>query len=282
MKKILITACLGLFGASLFANEIISVDNLKTKAKSVTRTDFSIVSKFGEYFRTPSVKYHYTFDSNGRIIESAELTPRDAVVNKIINTYDAVGNLSSQVCVDADNNQIWKNVTTYKNALKSDCSEYNKNGSLTGKTTYAYDEDNLVDESCYNSEGALVWKIIYEYDADDRVECEYEYFSDGTLYEKREYTYTNQGAIDTITYYDGKEALNAKDVYRYGADKVLNEVTTYDSENKIIKRSVMKNDTFGNCTRLTVYNVARKFGSTQNEMVEMYEYLYDYNIVDAK
>ena len=282
MKKLIFAACLGLVGTSLFANEIISVENLKTKAKSVTRTEFSIVSKFGEYFRTPSVKYVYTFDAQGKITESSELTPRDTVINKIVNTYDAIGNLASQVCYDSDNNKIWNSVITYKNALKSDCSEYNKNGVLTGKTTYAYDDDNLIDESCYNADGVLVWKIIYEYNSNNKIECEYEYFGDGTLSEKRQYTYTNQGALDTISYYDSNEALKTKDVYRYGSDKVLNEVTTYDSENKIIKRSVMKNDSFGNCTRLTGYNVAKKFGSTQNEMVEMSEYLYDYNIVDAK
>ena len=282
MKKVLSIILAGAIASSLFAYDIASGAALKTKAKTVTRTDFTIVSKFGEYFRTPSSKIVYKYDEQGKLLESSELTPRDVLVNKIVNTYDAMGNMTAQVCYDADNVQIWNTTLSYKDNRKADCSEFTKGGFLKGKTIYGYTGANLTDESYYNSEGVLVWKIIYKYDDSNRIEHEYEYFGDGTLDEERTYSYNAANLKESITYFDSTGAVKSKDVFRYAADNTLSEVTSYDSENKIAKRSLVKIDSFGNCSKVTGYTVLRKFGTTVNEMSSMTEFIYDYNTVDQK
>lgn len=282
MKKLIFTAFLGLFGASLFAYDIASISQLKTKARSVTETDFSIVSKFGEYFRTPSVKYVYSYDSRGRITESSEFTPRNSLENRIANTYDANGNLSSQTCYDSDGKIIWRTESVYKDGLKTETSEYASNDSLAAKTIYTYTDRKLSDESYYNSDGALIWKIIFSYNSDGKTETENEYSGDGKLDEKRQYAYTADGLIESITYFDSDEKLKSKEIFRYSADKSLNEITAYDAENAITKRSVVRLDGSGNISRITDYNVSKKFGTTVNEMSAMKEYVYDYSSGDEK
>ena len=47
MKKMILTVAAVLLGVSLFAYDIAAVAELKGGVKSVTRTDFAIVSKFG-------------------------------------------------------------------------------------------------------------------------------------------------------------------------------------------------------------------------------------------
>ncbi len=282
MKKVLSIVLAGAIASSLFAYDIAAGASLKTKARTVTRTDFTIVSKFGEYFRTPSSKIIYKFDDQGKITESSELTPRDALVNKIVNTYDNMGNLTAQVCYDADNVQIWNTTITYKDNMKSDCSEFTKGGYLKGKTIYSYSGKNLTDESYYNADGLLVWKIIYKYDDSNRIEHEYEYFGDGTLDEERSYTYNAANQKESISYYDANGIIKSKDVFRYAADNSLSEVTAYDSDGKITKRSLVKTDSFGNTSKVTGYAVLRKFGTTVNEMSDMTEFIYDYNTVDQK
>lgn len=276
MKKLLIIAFAGLIGASSFSYDIVSATQLKTKAKTVTQTDFSIASKFGEYFRTPSRKIVNSYDSLGRVTESSEFTPRDVLVNKITSSYDSMGNLSARACFDSDNKKIWNTAITYKDGLKSEESEYTENGTLKAKTIYTYTDKILTDESYYNAEGGLIWKIIYKYNATKKLDVEYEYSGDGMLDDERRYSYNDAGLIDSISYHDETGSVKLKDVFRYSSDKTLNEVTTYNSENKIIKRSVVKNDTSGNISRITVYNVAKKFGTTVNEMADMTEFVYDY------
>lgn len=282
MKKILSFILAGAMATSLFAYDIASGASLKTKAKTVTRTDFTIVSKFGEYFRTPNTKIVYKYDDAGLLIESSELTARDVLINRIANTYDELGNLVGQTCYDADNVQIWNTTLAYKDNLKSECSEFSKGGFFKGKTIYTYTGGNLTDESYYNAEGVLVWKIISKYNDANKIEHEYEYFGDGTLDEERLITYNATGAKESITYFDSAANVKSKDVFRYAADGTISEITTYDSENKIVKRTLVKIDSFGNCSKVTGYAVSRKFGTTVNEMVDMVEFIYDYNTVDAK
>ena len=123
MKKIVCAFGMALMGLSLFAYDIAGNTAVKGGAKKVLKTDFSIVSKFGEYFRTPSTKVAYTYDANGKISDTTELTARDAIVNKITYSYDSNGKLVERVGFDSDNEQIWKAVLTYKNGQLADESE---------------------------------------------------------------------------------------------------------------------------------------------------------------
>lgn len=276
MKKMILTVAAVLLGVSLFAYDIAAAAELKGGVKSVTRTDFAIVSKFGEYFRTPGAKTLYKFNGAGQVVESSELNSRDGLVNKIINTYDADGNLTAETCFDSDNVQIWNTVITYKNGKKADSSEYAKGGVLKGRTIYSYTGNNLTDESYYDGDGAIMWKNVSKYNSANQLETVDGYFADGSLDNEMQYAYTPAGKIDSISYFDGKGALTSKEVFRYDDKSTLTEVTEYNVDNKVVCRTLAKYDAKGNLAKITVYNVARKFGTTVNEMVDMSEFAYEY------
>ena len=124
MKKLLALALCTAASVSLFAADIFNYVPITGSVKSYTETEFSIASRFGSLYRTPSSKLSHTFDSNGKEISSSELSPKDAVLNTIASKYDTAGNLVEQVCTSADNEVVWKNTFAYKNGLKVDASEY--------------------------------------------------------------------------------------------------------------------------------------------------------------
>ena len=91
MKKLLAFALTAGLTISLFAADIFKYVPVTGKVKAYTETEFSIASRFGTLYRTPSSKVLHTFDSNGKETTSSELTPKDAVINTMISM------LSSQV-----------------------------------------------------------------------------------------------------------------------------------------------------------------------------------------
>lgn len=277
MKKILAFALTAGFSLSLFAADVFKYVPVTGNVKSYTKTDFTIATRFGTLYRTPSTKIQYTFDSNGKEISSSELTPKDAVINSITSTYDTAGQLVEQLCTSADGEIVWKNTFTYKNSLRSDTSEFDRKGNLCARTIYTYENNLLVDESSYDGEGALIWKTINKYDDSGRLLSVCEYNPDGSLSEQTDYNYTEAGAIDSITEYDVFAGKQTSLVFRYGANGSLNEITTYNSEKQVIKRTLLKYDSNGNVNKVSEYDVAEKFGTTVNELVNMSEYTFEYN-----
>ena len=277
MKKLLAFALSAGFTLSLFATDIFTYTPLTGSVKSYTETTFSIASRFGSLYRTPSTKILHNFDSNKKEITSSELTPKDAVINSIASTYDTAGNLSEQVCTNADGEIVWKNTFTYKNGLKTDSSEYDRKGNLRARTIYTYENKLLTDESSYDGEGALIWKIIYKYDDNGRLASINEYNPDGSLSERNVYSYTETGAIDSIAKTDAYAGKETQLVFRYGSNGVLNEITTYDNTKQVLKRTLLKYDEKGNVNKVSEYAVAEKFGTTVNELTAMSEYSYEYN-----
>ena len=277
MKKLLALAITATLGFSLFAADIFTYAPITGNVKSYTETDFSIASRFGTLYRTPSSKITHSFDTNGKEITSSELTPKDAVINTISSSYDSAGNLTDQVCTSTDGETVWKNTYTYKNGLKADVSELDRKGNLKARTIYTYDNGVLTDESSYDSEGALIWKTIYKYDENGRIASVNEYNPDGSLSEQTSYNYTEAGAIDSIAKLDADVGRQTQLVFRYGTNGVLNEITTYDSDKQVIKRTLLKYDDKGNVNKVSEYDVAEKFGTTVNELVSMSEFSFEYN-----
>ena len=253
MKKIICAVCAAAVGFSAFAYDITANYQIKGNAKSVVRTDYSIASKFGEYYRTPSTKVVYSYDENGKLLESSEMTARDVLVNKVENKYNEEGLLVEQIGFDSESIITWKAVFNYKNGLKSDVSE----------------------ENCYNAEGTLVGKLVYKYEG-DRLTVEDEYFADGTLDTEKQYSYTEAGNKDSITTFNGNGEMMLKEVFRYNTENVLTEITTYGADNKVASRTIVKFDDKGNFTKMTTYTVSKKFGTTVNEMSAMTEVAYEY------
>ncbi len=284
MKKLLALTLTASLSLSLFAADIFKYAPITGNVKAYTETDFSIATRFGTLYRTPSTKIMHIFDSNGKETTSSELTPKDAVINTISTTYDTAGNLVEQLCTNADGEVIWKNTYAYKNGLKIDASEYDRKGNLRARTIYTYDNKLLTDESSYDGEGALIWKTIYKYGDTGRISSVNEYNPDGSLSELQEYNYTEAGAIDSISKYDAFSGKQTSSIFRYAANGSLSEITTYNSEKQVIKRTLIKYDAKGNVNKVSEYDVAEKFGTTVNELTAMSEYSYEYmsSVDDAK
>ncbi len=85
MKKILAFALTAGLSLSLFAADIFNYAPVTGNVKAYTETDFSIATRFGTLYRTPSTKIQHIFDSNGKEISSSELTPKDAVILSLIH-----------------------------------------------------------------------------------------------------------------------------------------------------------------------------------------------------
>ena len=284
MKKLLAFALTAGLSLSLFAADIFKYAPITGNVKAYTETDFTIATRFGTLYRTPSSKIMHIFDSNGKETTSSELTPKDAVINTICTTYDTAGNLVEQLCTSADGEVVWKNTYAYKNGLKVDASEYDRKGNLRARTIYTYENNLLADESSYDGEGALIWKTIYKYDDNNRIASVNEYNPDGSLGEKLEYNYTDSGAIDTIAKYDAFAGTQSSMVFRYATNGSLSEITTYDANKQVTKRTLIKYDAKGNANKVSEYSVAEKFGTTVNELTAMSEYTFEYvgGSADAK
>ena len=276
MKKLLAFAITATLSLSLFAADIFKYAPITGNVKSYTETDFSIATRFGTLYRTPSSKVLHVFDSNGKETTSSELTPKDAIINSISTTYDTAGHLVEQLCTNADGEVVWKNTYTYKNNLKVDASEFDRKGNLRARTIYTYENNRLTDESSYDGEGALIWKTIYKYSDNGRLTNLSEYNPDGTLSEQLDYNYTDSGAIDSIAKYDAFAGKQTSNVFRYASNGSLSEITTYNTDKQVIKRTVIKYDSKGNVNKVSEYDVAEKFGSTVNELVSMSEYSFEY------
>lgn len=277
MKK----ACTAVLAAgmcvSLFAFDVETYLPLKGTVKSYTRTDYSVTSKFGDYFRTPETKMTHILDNAGLETESSEMTPRDVVQNKVQNSYDATGKLTAQAGYNADGALIWKSVITYAaNGNKTDISEYGKDGALKGKTLYAYNGTKLADETYYNGDGTIAWKTTYAYNDAGQVSVESYYYADGSLDEERDYAYTPAGKIDSIAYLNGYGTVTSRETFRYGTDGVLNEITTSGADGKTTKRMLLKYDTAGNLAKISTYTVSRKFGTAVTELADISEISYQY------
>lgn len=277
MKKLLALTFAASLTLSLFATDVFNYAPLKGSIKNYTETNFSIASRFGSLYRTPSSKITHNFDSNGKETKSSELSPKDAIINTISSTYDTAGNLVEQLCTSADNEIVWKNTYTYKDGLKVDASEYDRKGTLRARTIYTYENELLTDESSYDGEGSLIWKTIYKYDDNSRLASINEYNPDGTLSENSVYAYTESGAIDSVSKYDVFSDKQTTLIFRYATNGSLNEITTYNAAKQVIKRTLMKYDDIGNITKISEYDVAEKFGTTVSDLTAMSEYSYEYN-----
>lgn len=276
MKKILCLVCSLAVSLSAFAVDIFSLNVIEQKGniQSFTRTDFSVTTKFGNYFRTPTNKTTHNY-ADGKETEEIHLTPRDVIIRKVIFNYDDGGNLSEKVCSNAENDLEWKTVMTYKDGVQQDHSEYDSTGSLKNRTIYTYTDGLLTDKTLYDGEGALVEKTIYAYTDSGKIATLSNYGADGALREKQTYAYTVEGVLDAITYFDGELNESRIESMRYDESGLLAEVTTYESD-KVVKRTLVKYEEKGNVSRISEYNIAEKFGTTVNELIAISDFSYTY------
>lgn len=272
MKKItILTAALFMTG-SLFAfdNDLLT---FKGNPESYTKTEYSVTSRFGEYFRTPSIKHVHKF-VNGLRMETVSYSPKDEVLDSVSYEYSDGKKILAEVSKDAAGNITRKLVYEYSadGKLKSETA-YNSADVLTGKNIYKYEANKNI-ESLYNAEGKLLSRVNHILEDGKEVEVDY-YFGDGTLSHAEKYSYTENGDVSVIENIDSDGNKSGKTVYCYDEKGALSEILLYASDTDIIERDIYKNNAKGNPVKVSIYSIAEKFGTTVNELISITDYSYD-------
>ncbi len=282
MKKVVLAAFTVLVGSSLFAFDDSPFITPNGGAKSFVQTEFTITTKFGDYYRSPSTKYKHIFNELGLETESAEYSPGDQLVDKIVYSYTGDGKIVSQTCFDDKGNVFWKiNSVFGKDGRKTEENEYDAKGVLLGKTVFKYEDSNSTDETYYNSRGDLIWKNTYFYDELGKLIENCAYFSNGTLDVKKVYQYGDNGKLLEISSFNNANELISREVYNYNEDSTVSEYAVYGANGKRRTRVFYKYDAFKNVIKTTTYNISQKFGSTINEMVGQSDYAYEYPAAES-
>lgn len=279
MKKLhLVLACALALSANAFCFDINSI-NLQGSIGSLTQTDYTVSTKFGDYFRTPSEKTVYIYNSQGLLTEKGLYTAKDVLIEKTSYSYNISMYLTQEVTSDANGTPTEK--TTYEyttDGQLSSISTYNGSGELTCKVIYKYTAapNAQVTESVYNGEGALTSRCIIKLNGQGIPEEEAFYFADGTLDERRKYTYQDDGLCSKAEVYDAEGKIKATEEYKY-TGKALTEIQLLNENGVLFERTLIKTDSKGNPTSVNVYSVAEKFGSIVNELQSISAFSYKYN-----
>ena len=281
MKKLLIAALLVVFGSLTFA---LDTDFVPSGSLSkYSRTDYTIVSKFGTTYRSASVKLVHSFDSQGRETECLGYNAKDVLVDKITYSYNSAGKLEGSVFTNAEGKKIWRTTVEYdSNGRVSSESEFDGSDKLVGKTIYEYNDKDVakgkdikVTESYYDGDGKLLTRTISTLDKQGKVTEACRYFGDGNLDQKEVYTYQD-GKLTQIEYIESDNKTRTRHVYRYDTKGFLSEIQVYNSNNVLYERKIYKPDTHGNPTTISVYAVSEKFGGTVSELQTQSGFTYTY------
>ena len=100
MKKLVLYASMALMAAGAFAFDSDPLD-LQGNVESYTKTEYSVASKFGDYFRTVSAKYVHTYE-DGLRKEIASYTSKDELVDKTAFAYNPGPTLATMTCFDSE------------------------------------------------------------------------------------------------------------------------------------------------------------------------------------
>ncbi|MBR3549527.1 MAG: hypothetical protein IKN90_05550 [Treponema sp.] len=275
MKKVVLLALVAFAACAAFAFDTESIEPA-SRVNSYTKTDYAVISKFGEYFRTPTVKHIHSF-KNGKEVEVASYTvkkssgsaeSKEMLVDKTVFAYNAAGKLESASYYDSSEKLIWKSVKEYgaDGTIASE-SEYNADNVLAGKTIYKY-ETGKVTESYYNGAGALLERIVTKLDtATGRPVEEFLYFADGNLDRLSLTRYTDDGKISQVEVWEGAGHPSSKKCYVYERTTgAVKEIQSFDGQGNLFERVIYNNDAKGNPQKVYKYSVSRKFGEVVNEL----------------
>lgn len=274
MKKTAFFAIAVLSAFSAFADNFSTGFTPAGNVSSYTKTNYSVTSKFGEYFRSVSEKEIHKF-SKGLETEFSLLNAKDELITKTTYVYDAkklAGFTYSDIASSAELK------TEYKYGVDSKIKSYtvteSDSGNLSSKTIYKY-EGKKVTQSNYDKDGKLYMRIIQTLDDDGIPVQETEYNGDGTFSLSRSYSFTESKKISAIETFDEEGNCTNKVAFRYDANDFLTEIQVYEN-GKIKERRIYKNDALGNPVRISYYDVAEKFGTTVNELSRIEDFSYTY------
>ena len=276
MKKTLLCAAIAF--AACFAFSLDTANFVPNgDVSSYTKTDYSVTSKFGQYYRSVTSRHVHEYNDQGLKVSTSEYSVKDVLLDKIDYQYDDSGKLSSLEFYGPSGTVVWKTAYEYdaEGALKSE-SEYDAEGTLVGKTIYEYASGKTT-ESYYNGYGSLLERTFTLRDEDGKTTGVDRYYGDGTLENREVYTYLDDGRLSKVEYLDALDNLNERKVYVYDATtSFLSEIQTFNASGVVLERQQYKNDEKGNPTRVNVWKVFFKFGTTVNELQSITEYSYKY------
>ena len=238
MKKLLLSATVAAIALNLYAFDSSTAIKPNGAVKDYTKTDYTITEKFGDYYRSPKSKYVHVFDSLGRQTETSEYTNKDVLVDRLVYSYDAAGNLISTIAYDADGKISWKSQATYDDkGNKTEESEFNASDMLVNKSIWKIVAGKQSEEAYYNADGALLGKTIVKFDDQGRDAEVATYSADGLLDQKRTYTYNDAGKLSEVAYLNSDGIITKKIVYRFDEKYAITETQTYNSANKLAERN---------------------------------------------
>ncbi len=274
MKKFLAALSVLLAGAASFAFDTASYVP-KGKVLSYTKINYTIVSRFGEYYRSPALRFVHTF-ADGVEGEAISYDTQNKLVDRMTFEYDETGRRTKTEYFDSHDIPMHRTVTEYdgEGRILSE-TEFDSLGTLSGKTIYTY-AGGKETQSFYDREGALLSRIISRRDEAGRISEINEYFGDGSFEQQEVYSYREDGQIASITVTLGDEGLISSLLYRYSDDGILQEIQTFNAAGAVTRREFYEHDEHGNTTAIKEYEVTKKFGDIANELKSMTTYAYNY------
>lgn len=135
---------------------------------SVTTTKYSY--KFGKPEKKGTIESIVRYNSNGEKIEEVTYSPIDGTVRtRTTYRYDSRGNLLEELL--SKDESTFKTVHRYNTSGKRiETVQYKADGSVEKKTTFVYDDHNLLLETIgYLDDGRVYQRDSYFYDTDGNV-----------------------------------------------------------------------------------------------------------------
>ena len=158
MKKTILFTAAALIASSLFAFDSELLEP-RGNVKNYTKTEYSVSSKFGEYFRTVASKHEHTF-SDGLRKETTSYTSKDELTDRITYEYNGDRTVASTLFFDASGKLTKKIAYEYADGKIKSETEFNGDNILTAKNIYRYETGRRT-ESLYNSDGKLINRSIF-------------------------------------------------------------------------------------------------------------------------
>lgn len=247
----------------------------KGNVSSYTKTSYTVVSRFGDYYRTVSEREVHLYQI-GREVDVSFFGAKDEPLGRSTFSYDPSGKkISSLVsksaagCADVKSDYEYDSDSSVKSITDSDPST----GELVGKTIFKREGDKLT-ENRYEGSGKLDSRVVKSFDSRGLPVEEVTWNADGTFAFSRKISYLENAQISMVETFSSDGDCSEKVIFKYDTNGFLVEVQTY--EEKIKERRIFKNDAYGNPVRISYYAVAEKFGTTVNELFKIEDFSYAY------
>ena len=229
-------------------------ENLKGKIKTITESNFKVISKFGEF-------------------------KKDIVLSTLVNKYNEKGNKTEEEYTDYGNNIQNRHVLEYNtNNYIITSTNYNPDNTIATKMIIKYnDKKRIVDMSSYNGNGTLVnkYKLTYDNSTFENYELN-EYSADGILNAKYSGKLDkNNNQIEWCTY-EQTGGINMKEVFVYDSASRLLEKRVYQKGQIYLGKTLFTYDTKGKSTEQSEYDssgvIMQKYSSKYDDNKQLIEW----------